>query len=115
MGSQVILSTIEYLAKKKQNDDIIECVYLFGASINDDVPSLKKYGTLVQKIIHKKIINHYAPSDDVLKWADSEKYVPGPIGLNGAIGKPTSKYHQKLVHPKNHRFASYALVLNSFP
>lgn len=115
LGSQVILSTIEYLAKKKQNDDIIESVYLFGASITDDVPSSKKYGMFLQKIIHKKIINHYAPSDDVLKWADSEKYVSGPIGLNGAIGKPISKYHQKLVRPKNHRFASYALVLNSFP
>lgn len=115
LGSQVILSTIEYLAKKKHSADIIESVYLFGASITDDVPSSKKYGALLQKIIHKKIINHYAPSDDVLKWADSEKYVSGPLGLNGAIGKPISKYHQKLVHPKNHRFASYALVLNSFP
>ena len=36
-------------------------------------------------------------------------------GLNGAIGKPIRKYHQKLVKPKNHRFASYVAVLNSFP
>ena len=115
LGSQVILSTVEYLAKKKQNTGIIESVYFFGASITEDVPSSKKYGKLLDKVIAKKIINHYAPKDEVLNWADKEKYVHGPLGLNGAIGKPISKYHQKLVKPKNHRFASYTEVLKSFP
>ena len=64
LGSQVILSTIEYLAKKKQNSEILESVYLFGASITEDVPSSKKYGKLLQTIVHKKIVNHYAPSDE---------------------------------------------------
>jgi len=63
----------------------------------------------------KKIVNHYAPTDDVLYWADTAKFVKGPLGLKGAIGNPIKKYHQKLVKPKNHRFASYAAVLNSFP
>jgi len=115
LGSQVILSTVEYLSKKRQNFGIIDSVYFFGASITEDVPSSKKYGKILQNIIHKKIINHYAPTDDVLYWADKASYVKGPLGLNGAIGKPISKYHQKLVKPKNHRFASYAAVLNSFP
>ena len=115
LGSQVILSTVEYLAKKKQNKGIIESVYFFGASITDDVPSSKKYGKLLDVIINKKIINHYAPTDDVLKWADDEKYVKGPLGLCGAIGNPIRKYHQKLTKPQNHRFASYAKTLNSFP
>ncbi len=115
LGSQVILSTIEYLSKKKQNTGIIESIHFFGASITEDTPSSKKYGKLLQNIINKKIVNHYAPSDEVLNWADKEKYVRGPLGLKGAIGKPISKYHQKLVKPKNHRFASYAVVLNSFP
>ena len=115
LGSQVILSTVEYLAKKKQNKGIIESVYFFGASITDDVPSSKKYGKLLDVIINKKIINHYAPTDDVLKWADNEKYVKGPLGLCGAIDKPIRKYHQKLTKPQNHRFASYAKTLNSFP
>ena len=66
-------------------------------------------------IINKKIVNHYAPTDEVLFWANKEKYVLGPLGLNGASGKPISKYQQKLVKPKNHRFASYSAVLNSFP
>jgi hypothetical protein len=115
LGSQVILSTVEYLSKKRQNFGIIDSVYFFGASIAEDVPSSKKYGKILQNIIHKKIINHYAPTDDVLYWADKASYVKGPLGLTGAIGKPISKYHQKLVKPKNHRFASYAAVLNSFP
>ncbi|ABX12858.1 DUF726 domain-containing protein [Nitrosopumilus maritimus] len=115
LGSQVILSTIEYLAKKKQNSGILESVYFFGASITEDVPSSKKYGKLLQTVVNKKILNHYAPSDEVLSWADDKKYVLGPLGLNGAIGKPIKKYHQKLVKPKNHRFASYAAVLNTFP
>ncbi len=115
LGSQVILSTVEYLAKKKQNTGIIQSVHFFGASITEDTPSSKKYGKILQNIINKKIINHYAPTDEVLNWADKEKYVRGPLGLKGAIGKSISKYHQKLVKPKNHRFASYAVVLNSFP
>ncbi len=115
LGSQVILSTVEYLAKKRQNSGIIDSVYFFGASITEDIPSSKKYGKLLQNIINKKIVNHYAPTDDVLYWADKASYVKGPLGLKGAIGKTISKYHQKLVKPKNHRFASYAAVLNSFP
>ena len=115
LGSQVILSTLEYLSKKKNNFGIVEGVYFFGASITDDVPSSKKYGKILQNIVTKKIVNYYAPSDEVLGWADKEKFVNGPLGLNGSTGKPVSKYRQKLVKPKNHRFASYASVLNSFP
>jgi len=115
LGSQVILSTLEYLAKKKQNIGIVEGAYLFGASITEDVPSSKKYGEIFQTIVKSKIVNHYAPKDEVLFWANKEKYVKGPLGLNGAIGKPAKKYRQKLVKPKNHRFASYAQVLNSYP
>ncbi len=115
LGSQVILSTLEYLAKKKQNVGIVEGAYFFGASIVNDVPSSKKYGKILQSIIHSKIVNHYAPKDEVLLWANKEKYVNGPLGLNGATGKPIRKYRQKLVKPKNHRFASYAQVLNSYP
>ena len=115
LGSQVILSALEYLAKKKQNIGIVEGVYFFGASITNDVPSSKKYGKILQSIIRSKIVNHYAPKDEVLLWANKEKYVNGPLGLNGATGKPIRKYYQKLVKPKNHRFASYAQVLNSYP
>ena len=115
LGSQVILSTLEYLAKKKQNEGIVESVHFFGASITEDVPSSKKYGKILQSIVHSKIVNHFAPKDEVLYWANKQKFVKGPLGLNGATGKPIKKYHQKLMKPKNHRFASYVHVLNSFP
>ena len=115
LGSQVILSTLEYLSKKKQNAGIVESIYFFGASITEDVPSSKKYKKILQKIVNKKIVNYYAPTDEVLQWADNEKYVKGPLGLNGVVGKPLSKYSQKCVIPKNHRFANYAAVLNSYP
>ena len=61
LGTQVILSTLEYLSKKKKNTGVIESVYFFGASITDDVPSSKKYGKILQDTVNKKIINHYAP------------------------------------------------------
>jgi hypothetical protein len=114
LGSQVILSTMEYLSKKKQNFGIIDSVYLFGASISEDVPSSKKYGKIINNIVDKKILNYYAPTDEVLFWADNEKYVRGSLGLKGAVGKPVQKYSQKLVKPKNHRFASYIVTLRSF-
>ncbi|HSB84199.1 MAG TPA: DUF726 domain-containing protein [Nitrosarchaeum sp.] len=115
LGSQVILSTVENLAKKSQNNGIIESVYFFGASITSDIPSSKKYGPLLDKIIKRKIVNYYSPTDEVLSWANKEKFVKGPLGLNGSTGKTISKYHQKSVTPKNHRFASYIAMLNSFP
>ena len=115
LGSQVILSALECLAKKKQTVGIVEAVYFFGASVTEDVPSSKRYGKILQTVVNKKIINHYAPTDEVLAWADNERHVNGPLGLNGAIGKTIDKYRQKLVKPKNHRFASYAAVLKSFP
>lgn len=115
LGSQVILSTVEHLAKKSQNRGIIESVYFFGASITGDVPSSKKYGKLLDKIIKNKIVNYYSPTDEVLNWANNEKFVKGPLGLNGSVGKTIPKYHQKLVKPKNHRFASYIATVNSFP
>lgn len=113
LGSQVILSTVENLAKN--NTGIIESVYFFGASITSDVPSSKKYGPLLDKVIQKKIVNYFSPTDEVLNWADKEKFVNGPLGLHGASGKPILKYHQKLMSPKNHRFASYIVLLDSFP
>jgi hypothetical protein len=113
LGSQVILSTVERLATNHSN--IIESAHFFGASIKSDVPSSKKYGTLLEKVIRGKIVNYFSPTDDVLFWADKANFVSGPLGLNGATGKTISKYHQKLVTPENHRFASYAKVLKIFP
>ena len=114
LGSQVILSTVERLSKN-QNTGIIESAHFFGASIPSDVPSSKKYGPLLQRVIRGKIVNYYSPNDDVLFWGEKANFVSSPLGLRGATGKTISKYHQKLVSTENHRFASYAAVLKSFP
>jgi len=114
LGSQVILSTVEKLAKN-QNTGIIESAHFFGASIPSDVPSSKKYGPLLQRVIRGKIVNYYSPNDEVLFWGEKANFVSGPLGLHGATGKTIPKYHQKLVSPENHRFASYAAVLKSYP
>lgn len=115
LGSQVILSTIEYLAKNKKHNNILESVYFFGASIAQDIPSSRKYKTLLNNIVQKKIVNYFAPTDEVLSWANKYEMVVGPLGLNGVTGKPMSKYAQKKVKPKNHRFASYAKTITLYP
>jgi len=114
LGTQVILSTIEYLAKKNYKE-IIESVYFFGASISEEIPSSKKYGKLISKVLKGKITNYYSPTDEVLSMAKEEGFIKCPLGLNGVKGIPIKKYKQKKINPKNHRFASYAAVLKSFP
>ena len=98
-----------------QNNGIIESVHLFGASIPANSLSPKIHGNKFQKIVNKKIMNYYSPYDDVLKAAHDEKWVDSPIGYRGALGTTCKKYHQKQVRPQNHRFASYAKTIKSFP
>ena len=115
LGAQVILSTIESLAKNSENNGIIESVHLFGASIPANSLSPKIHGNKFQKIVNKKIMNYYSPYDDVLKAAHDEKWVDSPIGYRGALGTTCKKYHQTQVRPQNHRFTSYAKTIKSFP
>ena len=115
LGAQVILSTIQYLAKNPKNKGIVESVHIFGASIPANSLSPHIHGDKFQKIVNKKIINYYSPYDDVLKTAYDEKWVESPIGYKGALGGVCLKYHQKRVHPQNHRFVSYAKTIKSFP
>ena len=115
LGAQVILSTIQSLAKHAKNKGIIESVYFFGASIPADSLKPLVHGNEFQKIVNKKIINYYSPYDDVLKAAHNEKWVESPLGYRGALGITCSKYLQKQVRPQNHRFASYAKTIKAFP
>ena len=115
LGAQVILSTVQVLAKNPKNKGIIESVHLFGASIPAISFNPQKSGSMFQKIVNKKITNYFSPYDDVLKAANDECWVDSPLGYNGVIGLHVSKYKQKMVRPSNHRFASYAKTLKSFP
>ena len=114
LGAHVILSMIKYLARNAKNKGIIEAVYFFGGSIPSDALNPKN-GFHAQRIVATKIKNYYSPDDEVLRLADNWNWVNSPIGYRGAWGKTISKYSQIMVKPKNHRFASYAAVLRSFP
>jgi len=114
LGAHVILSMIKYLARNAKNKGIVEAVYFFGGSIPSDALNSKN-GSHAQRIVATKIKNYYSPDDEVLRLADNWNWVNTPIGYRGARGKTISKYSQIMVKPKNHRFASYAAVLRSFP
>ena len=114
LGAHVILSMIKYLARNAKNKGIIEAVYFFGGSIPSDALNPKN-GFHAQRIVATKIKNYYSPDDEVLRLADNWNWMNTPIGYRGALGKTISKYSQTMVKPKNHRFASYAAVLRSFP
>ena len=115
LGAQVILSTIQALAKSPKNKGIIESIHLFGASIPSNSFNPRKTGFTFQKIVNKKITNYFSPYDDVLKAANDECWVDSPLGYNGSSGVSVPKYTQKMVRPRNHRFASYARTIKSFP
>ena len=115
LGTQVILSAIENLAKHKHIRGILETVYFFGASIIAGIPASGKYQKMFQKIIKGKVVNYFAPTDEVLTYAHVHGQVVNPLGLEGSSVRSTSKYIQKKVRPKNHRFISYAAVLRKFP
>jgi len=114
LGAHVILSMIDNLARNAKNKGIVEAVYFFGGSIPSDALNPKN-GSHAQRIVATKIKNYYSPEDEVLRLADNWNWVNTPIGYRGAWGKTISKYSQIMVKPKNHRFASYAAVLRSFP
>ena len=114
LGAHVILSMVKYLARNAKNKGIVEAVYFFGGSIPSDALNPRN-GSHVQRIVATKIKNYYNPDDEVLRLADNWNWMNTPIGYRGALGKTISKYSQTMVKPKNHRFASYAAVLRSFP
>ena len=114
LGAHVILSMIDNLARNAKNKGIIEAVYFFGGSIPSNALNPRN-GSHAQRIVATKIKNYYSPDDEVLRLADNWNWVNTPIGYKGARGKTIPKYSQTMVKPKNHRFASYAAVLRSFP
>ena len=114
LGAHVIQSAVKNLAKNIKNRGILEAAYFFGGSIPNDAFSLRN-GSAAQKIVMTKIRYYYSPYDDVLRAVDDWNLTFTPIGYRGAYGKTISKYSQTMVKPKNHRFASYAAVLRSFP
>lgn len=130
LGSQVIFSALADLAGGgggrggAARRPPVESVHLFGASVPASAPSAgSEYAAALSSAVRSSITSHYAPSDEVLLEAAGEggaeagpRPRPGdPLGLYGAHGRAVPKYRQFEVRPENHRFASYAAVLEEFP
>lgn len=115
LGTEVIFSTLKKLATKPNNSNIIESIYFFGSSLENNFAHLNKAGKILQKVVKNKILNYYCPTDQVLKQSHQEGIVKNPLGYLGSSGKTVKKFMQKRVYAKNHRFASYSLILKTFP
>ena len=113
--TEVILSTIKKLATSSKNNNIIESVYFFGSSLESNFAQLNKSGKILQKVVKTKIINYYCPIDQVLKQSHLDGLLKNPLGYLGSSGKNIKKFKQRRIFAKNHRFASYCIMLKSFP
>ena len=104
---------------------LVESVYLFGSSLPADIQADPKVRDAMDHVIRQRLVNHYAPTDEVLLAAPDGCAGSGGggtgsdnrlLGLCGAApGRTAAKYEQVELAPENHRFASYAAVLQSFP
>lgn len=112
LGSEVILSTLQNLYSKSKKPQV-ETIHFFGASLPSNFQ--KSNSKILKNTVDSKIVNCYSPDDEVLRYSQEKGYVQNPLGLCGSTGKTISKYVQKKIKPKNHRFVSYAKVLKSFP
>jgi len=112
LGSEVILSTLQNLYSKLKKPQV-ETIHFFGASLPSNFQ--KSNSKILKNTVNTKIVNCYSPDDEVLRYSQEKGYVQNPLGLCGSTGKTISKYVQKKIKPKNHRFVSYAKVLKSFP
>ena len=127
LGSQVILSAALEMAR---GGGQAESVHLFGASVPASSPSKSsKYGAALRAAVRSSVVNYYAPTDEVLleaagggggrgggRWGGWRPRPDSPLGLGGASGTDTIRgYRDVRVRPENHRFASYAAVLEKFP
>lgn len=131
LGTEVIYHAIMHLAKVSRissvaetklkqhfTHKIIESVHFFGSSLPANIQHDDTTRNAIDHCLRGKLLNCYAPTDDVLLWAESNKIITGAgsLGLHGAApGNTATAYRQRKVNPKNHRFASYAAAMHSFP
>lgn len=111
LGSEVILHALANLVGHR---GIVEGAYFFGGSAPANSFGMRR-GRMIQATLRQRLLNYYSPQDEVLKYAYENNLAAKPVGYEGADGKTVPKYAQKRVRPKNHRFASYAAVLMSYP
>lgn len=111
LGSEVILSAIRHLDQKNA-PGMVEAVYLFAASVTRQ--DMSRCGAALGGVIKAGLTNYYGPNDEELSEGHGSGINPYPVGLCGMrAGLPGCR--DVRVSPENHRFASYAAVLESFP
>ena len=86
-----------------------------GPSLESNFAKSNKSGKILQKVVKSKILNYYCPSDQVLKQSYLDGLVKNPLGYLGSSKKTVKKFKQKRIFAKNHRFASYCIMIKSFP
>lgn len=114
LGTEVILNTIIFLAKKPKTKNIIKNVYFFGSSVTNKSLFEKNSLHSVKHVVENNLINYYATNDEVLQESVNSGLLEAPLGLYG-FSHFIKKLVQKKVFPQNHRFASYLVALKKFP
>ena len=111
LGSEVVVSAARSLGAD-DHAPLMESVHLFAASVTrHDVASAR---AALGRAVSGAVKNYYHTGDEELAGGHDSGLNLYPIGLCGAqMG--WDKIQDISVHPENHRFASYAEVLDSFP
>ena len=111
LGSEVVLSAISVLHGMGTHD-LVKSVHFFAASITRD--NVLAHMESVRDVVQTRVTNYYGPDDAELCNGHDAGLVSYPVGLCGLeYGIPG--WRDVMVHPENHRFASYAATLDSFP
>lgn len=115
LGSAVILGAVGALARGGGGRGAVESVHLFGASVGAREFCSAGASRALGAVVASRIVNYYSPEDEVLREAHESGAVPDPVGYRGCgPGRPPGCV-QRRVRPRNHRFASYAATVRSFP
>ncbi len=118
LGTEVILHAADALARGRRGRGAVESVHFFGGSVTAADLRSVRYGGALRAAVASRVVNYYSPGDGVLAEAHESGAVHNPVGYAGcAVSWPGGgpRYVQRRVWPRNHRFASYAAVMRSFP
>ena len=114
LGTELIMSTLRQLYNYS-NQNIIESVHFFGSSIPNESIITKQYEKIFENVVRNKIKNYYSKLDKVLMESHQDNWIKNPIGCFATTKRVSSNFRHIHITPKNHRFASYADKLKSFP
>ena len=111
LGSEVILSALQRLHRGGMRHSI-EAVYFFAASVTRQ--DMREARRAINGVVRTRLTNYYGPNDEELSAGHESGVNPYPVGLCG-MDADAPYCRNVRVLPENHRFASYAAVLDAFP